>query len=80
MIRHELVTLAQTTQQFAAKMFYKLASKAEDGWTGWDDAECRAFIEAKLQARVVRLLEGDTSQAIDVANLAMFLWHQSEGG
>jgi len=77
-IKSELVNLAKTTQAFAAKMFEKLADKAEQGYTQWDDPSYAREIEAKLLDRAQQLADGDNSQAVDVANLAMFLWNLGE--
>lgn len=77
-IKSELVNLAKTTQDFAAKMFEKLADKAEQGYTQWDDQGFVHVLETKLMAHAQLLADGDTSQAIDVATLAMFLWNLRE--
>ena len=74
-IKSELVDLAKTTQAFAAKMYEKLADKAEQGYMQWDDPLYMREIEAKLMDHAQRLVDGDGSQAMDVANLAMFLWN-----
>ncbi len=67
--------LARTTMEFTSKMFAKQVSKAESGWFGWNDKEFMTTIEGKMMAHCQRLLEGDARQAVDVANLAMFIWN-----
>ncbi len=65
--------LDQAADAFAARMKAKLRRKHREGFSGW---ECPAFqheIRLKLLSHIVQLLAGDTKQAIDVANLAMFL-------
>lgn len=73
-LRTDLGELASVTYRFASRMFDRLAQKAEDGYLGWDDPDYREEIMRKLEIHAKRLMAGDSSEAIDVANLAMFLY------
>lgn len=70
---NEQQRLENAVDEFAAKMKDKLLKKKRQGWRGWRDPAYREIIENKLRDHTVRLLSGDTAQAVDVANLAMFL-------
>lgn len=67
--------LPTPAERQAEGMKAKLAAKAGAGWRGWDDPKYRNVIGEKLKDHVSRLLDGQP-QAVDVANLAMFLWWQ----
>ena len=68
--------LSKAVDDFAVEMKRKLMLKMSAGLTGWDG---EWFIEGgrcerNLFERVHRLAHGEP-QEIDIANLAMFLWH-----
>ena len=65
--------LAWTVMQFAERMIAKLQAKYDEGYQGWSDSAMRSVIEQKLREHTEKLIAGDTSQAVDVANLAMFI-------
>lgn len=66
--------LASVTYRFASRMLDRLIKKAEQGYRGWDDPSYREEIEKKLGTHAAALLAGDSAEAVDVANLAMFLY------
>ena len=63
---------------FSDKMLNKLHSQADKGWNGWDDKQFRNNIIGRLELATRRLINGDKEQAIDVANLAMFLHYMDD--
>ena len=73
-INHEKARLISCVDDFAKAMKVKLMKQAELGWVGWDDDRCCGNIESALMVHVGRLMQGQP-QAVDVANLAMFLWN-----
>jgi hypothetical protein len=70
----EEARLIACVDEFAAKMKEKLIQKAEAGWSGWDCDNTAGKLEEALILHAAKLLQGQP-QAIDVANLAMFLWN-----
>lgn len=77
----EIAGLDNTVQWFASEMKNKLAKKMSEGFAGWDNIE---FVDSgtcatNLSALSKKLLDGDTSQAVDIANFAMFIaWRESK--
>lgn len=73
----EIQKLNDAVDKFAAEMKEKLAQKAEEGWTGWDNEGESVKVRMDIGLRCVdasqRLFKGDASQAVDAANLAMML-------
>lgn len=65
--------LEEVVDQFADAMKAKLAEKQGQGYTGWDDPKSISehYLYSLLNAN---LREGDL---IDVANLAMIIWHRN---
>lgn len=76
-LQEECARLDQAVYTFAQHMKDKLHKKAVQGFTGWDDTAFEPIIKGKFIERAHRLHEGDTSQAVDVANLAMMLFTQA---
>ena len=74
----EIRGLDQAVDLFVSAMRAKLAGKATQGWRGWDDPAFAEVIREKLFEHVERLRNGE-GQEIDIANLAMMLWHQRVG-
>ena len=72
-----LIKLMITVDRFTAAMKEKLYLKAMRGWTGWDDPKEKSGIKERLRKAVDKLLAGDVMQAVDCANLSMFLLIQS---
>ena len=72
-VRQEVARLNEAVDEFAGAMKAKLAQKAHEGWTGWDQPESGIKIwNAMLaQGAAVPLAKG---QEVDIANLAMMLW------
>lgn len=76
--KHELADtdkdLSYAVDAFAFTMKTKLYAKAMQGYTDWDDPQYKEVIEKKLYEHVERQ-KIDGNQLIDIANLAMMLWH-----
>lgn len=72
-VEQEIVRLNAAVDEFVLLMKQKLAVKAREGWTGWDNPESRIKIwNAMLaQGSAIPLAHG---QEVDIANLAMMLW------
>lgn len=75
----EAAELLAHVTAFADEMLAKLLTKAGEGVRGWDD---RMTVESlwcwrQLQDRVAALGRGE-HQEIDIANLAMFIWHYKQ--
>ena len=70
---NELLTLVSMADKFARGMKQKLIDKYEEGYRGWDDPKYKEGMEESLKEHVGRLINGDRYQAVDIANLAMFL-------
>ena len=69
----------EAVDAFAAAMKIKLAAARERGRSGWDNTDedgegCSVdFLRRLLREHV------DKGDPIDVANIAMFLWHRRAG-
>lgn len=72
-VEQEIIRLNEAVDEFARAMKAKLAEKAQEGWTGWDQPESSLKIwNAMLaQGAAIPLARG---QEVDIANLAMMLW------
>lgn len=72
-VEQEIIRLNEAVDEFARAMKAKLAQKAHEGWTGWDQPESSLKIwNAMLaQGAAIPLARG---QEVDIANLAMMLW------
>ncbi len=66
--------LRSAVRKFSEAMQDKLLSKEKAGWYGWDESRFSRSLKKRLPKHVDKLIAGDTQQAIDVANIAMFLW------
>ena len=73
-IQRDIEALHAAVDQFAAAMKTKLAVKAREGWYGWQESENEEAIWERLESHVRR----GRSQVVDIANLAMMLWHQDQ--
>ena len=71
--RHDAV------DRFAQRMKRKLDRKAGEGYHGWDTGCLDMELEDSLQHHCTKLIRGDRRQAVDIANLAMFLWYRKYG-
>lgn len=60
---------------FAFRAAEKLREKERVGYRGWDDPGMVSTLETMLREHVDALLGPDPAQAVDVANVAMFLEH-----
>ena len=74
----QLQKLMDAVDVFAAEMKGKLTQKYREEWDGWDSKQ---FVDSgrcaqKLLCHAARFLTGDHQQAVDVANLAMFIAHR----
>jgi hypothetical protein len=66
--------LARAVRRFAMKMLDKLiVKKRRDGYHGWQEVENRDDVRASFTSHAWRLSDGDDSQAVDTASLAMML-------
>ena len=72
-LTREIQNLNYAVDAFAEKMKQRLIEKAKIGYHGWDDKEYSDIIRGKLKLETEKLLTGDYSQAVDIANLAMML-------
>lgn len=72
-VAQEIRRLDVAVDEFAAVMKAKLAEKAREGWTGWDDlgARDKMYTAMLAQGAAIKYARG---QEIDIANLAMMLW------
>ena len=73
----DILKLTTRVDEFSGAMIQKLTKKCRQGWFGWDDPSYRSVIVEKLECHVDRL-KNDYTQAVDVANLAMFLFFMGE--
>jgi len=71
----EVRELNKAVTVFSKEMKTKLQAKRGEGWYGWDCPAYKLNMIHKLQQHVTRLVLGDVSQAVDIANFAMFLWN-----
>lgn len=69
----EMLRLENEVDGFASGMKRKLYQKAVEGVRGFDDEKNLRDITLRFKRASERLLAGDMNQAVDVANLAMFL-------
>ena len=67
----EFKALDAMVDAFAREMKKKLHAKALEGYSGWDDHECRDDIRAAMVEHATRGL----FQEVDIANLAAMLWN-----
>jgi len=80
----ECAKLEQAVDTFAEVMKAKLVAKAAQGYFGWNDPKWLPEIKHKLIDHAAKLYLGDVliagqgHQAVDVANLAMFLFYLEE--
>jgi len=72
-LKHELVQLRTTWTAFTESMWKKLKLKASLDWRGWNEIPWKSTLKKRLLLHVMELFDGDASQAIDIANYAMFL-------
>ena len=72
--------LERVVDEFAAAMKEKLARKAKSGFDGWNDPSAETFLRGSVLEHAERLARGDDRQAVDTANLALFLWYLAQTG
>jgi len=66
--------LIDAVDWFAAQMKEKLTAKSNDGFSGWDDPKWLGSVCPHIMLNHAKQLYcGDLDQAVDVANLAMFI-------
>lgn len=65
--------IAKAVAEFADEMRRKMLRKLRQGYHGWDRTSYRYAVNQKMLLHAGRLFAGDTTQAVDVANLAMML-------
>ena len=66
--------LGQLIGEFSVEMLTKLRRKADCGWEGWDSPKETLRLKQRLAIHLVRALDGDSEQWIDVAAFVAFLW------
>lgn len=67
----ELRALKRLVKLFSREMLAKLERKQREGYADWDSADLRVTMWESLKRHVDR----GPSQALDIANLAMFVWN-----
>lgn len=79
LLETEIHRLNVAVDQFAVAMKARLAEKAGEGWTGWDDPEAAKEIWTTMLANgaATPLAKGHEA---DIANYAMMLWQINEKG
>lgn len=70
-VDQELDQLRELHARFTQEMLNKLDEQKAKGWHGWQNPDNYDKIKTKLLANVLEKEE----QEVDIANLAMFLWH-----
>jgi hypothetical protein len=72
-VEQEIRRLEQAVDAFASAMKARLALKAHEGWTGWDNpaSSIKMWNTMLAQAAAIPLAKGEE---VDIANLAMMLW------
>jgi hypothetical protein len=78
-VAEEIARLNTAVDQFAAAMKARLAEKAKEGWSGWDDPSNVSDIYTALLAHAAGVPLA-ARQEVDVANFAMMLWRFRQGG
>ncbi|MBW1779348.1 MAG: hypothetical protein JRL30_01290 [Deltaproteobacteria bacterium] len=73
-LEDERVKLTRAMEAFWSEMERKLLRKGRDGWSGWDDPSRKQVLEQALLDHSADTARGCPDQAVDTANLAMFLW------
>lgn len=74
----EYLNLKSAVSKFSGVMLEKLAIKANQGFRGWDKPEYTdKQIIKQITEHFKRLKKGEP-QAIDIANLCMFLWNKTK--
>lgn len=87
--REQREALERAVDEFADAMKERLLEKREQGYTGWDDPEVAAELHGRIWNATGGILERRRREIrenelihdrkeIDLANLAMFLWHHRE--
>jgi len=77
-LQEEIARLEAAVDAFAAAMKSKLAAKALEGRTGWDDPRVRDSIYTAMLAHAAGVPMA-AGQEVDVANFAMMLWRMRTG-
>lgn len=73
--REEINRLNELVDNFTRYMKAKLHQKVNQGYKGWDIEGNEQVIIDSLVNHVRKLDKGDKSQAVDIANLAAFIWN-----
>jgi len=76
-----IAELSNLVASFSEAMRAKLWKKLGQGFEGWNDETDEHLyedLEEKLYAHVRRFKEGDTTQLVDIANLAAMLWWHNQ--
>lgn len=76
----EEITVRQLVREFSREMREKLLVKTGDGWSGWNTEGFQPACREGLAIHLVRALDGDAAQWVDVANFAAFLWWMEARG
>lgn len=79
-VDNEIARLDEMVDNFTLAMKFKLHSKVRQGYHGWDREVYQGMIVDKLVSHVRRLDKGDKSQAVDIGNLAAFIWNLDMDG
>lgn len=73
-LEQEFIDLDRAVDLFGVLMKERLHIKALGGYHGWNNPKFKDVVRYKFLDHAARLFTGDTSQAVDVANLAMMLF------
>ena len=69
--------LMECVDAFAEEMKRKLRKKRAQGLKGWDDPGEEQYLRDSMLHHAEELADGE-DEAVDTANLAMFLWNLNE--
>ena len=68
----------RAVRAFAKNMIKKLDIKAKQGYNGWDKYRFHKMLKNKLMLSVIKYLDNDPAQLVDVGNFAMMLHYQAK--
>lgn len=72
-VEQEIRRLDAVVDKFTVVMKARLAEKAREGWSGWDDPASKDKIYTAMLAQGAGVKYAK-DQEVDIANLAMMLW------
>jgi hypothetical protein len=69
--KKDIKKFKRATKKFRKKMLFKFNQKQQEGFFGWNELENYDAVWERLENHVKR----GSSQAVDIANLAMMIWY-----